>query len=437
MTTLDQTAAIQKPSFRLYKGWIIWGCAALFYCYQFMLRVSPSIMAEDLMRSFHVDACSLGILSSLYYNIYATLQIPVGSLMDHFRPRRMMTMAALLCGLGCICFAFAETVFQAGIGRFLIGAGSAFALLSCIKLGTIWFAPQKLPLVVGLTLLLGTLGAVSASTSMTFLVELTNWRTTMIILAFVGLGISLLGWTFVRDFSDKCHISSSNQKRNLLKIILEIMSKKQNWFIGLYGLLMYVTLSGFAELWGILFLTSKYHVSKAFAGFAISTLFIGIGLGAVIFPFICKYFKAFKPSIFISAFGAFLAFSAILYLPSLPFWMIIILLSLCGLFLGGQFLAYSMICNLNPTYASGTAGGFLNALCMVSGIIAQPLIGYLLELSWSNIYKDGIPIYSTHEFTIALSFIPCSLLLAIIIVPFIQESFQEENISLHSKSGLD
>jgi sugar phosphate permease len=62
------------------RSWLIWGCAALFYCYQFLLRVSPTVMTHELMADFHVDAYALGALTSFYYYAYAFLQLPVGTL---------------------------------------------------------------------------------------------------------------------------------------------------------------------------------------------------------------------------------------------------------------------------------------------------------------------------------------------------------------------
>ena len=118
---------LQQSNFFFSKSWLIWGCAALFYGYQFMLRVSPGVMADDLMETFQVDACSLVTLTGFYYYAYAVLQIPVGTLMDRFKPRRMLTFAAIICGLGALVFSSADSLSTAAFGRTIIGAGSAGA----------------------------------------------------------------------------------------------------------------------------------------------------------------------------------------------------------------------------------------------------------------------------------------------------------------------
>lgn len=423
-----------RPIPFLSTSWLIWGCAALFYGYQFMLRVSPNIMVNDLMTSFHVDACALGVLSGFYYYTYAALQIPVGTLMDRFKPRRMLTFAAILCAFGTLLFSSAESIYVAAFGRALIGAGSAFAFLSCLKLGTLWFPSHKLPLVVGMTLLLGTMGG-SAGYPMRWLVEVSGWRHALWLIAFAGFGIALLGWTIVRDKAPKSleeeilksHGDGENYipQENILQTIKEVISKPQSWFIALYGFLMYIPLSGFADLWGPPFLTSVYNLDDATAGAAVSAMYVGIGLGAPSFPFICDRLKAYKPSIFIAAFGALVFLSSIFYLPTLPFWLLITLLFLSGFFLGGQFLGFSMTCALNPLSASATAGGFHNMVCMISGVVFQPFIGWLLDFKWKGSYINGVRAYTSLDYIFALSSISISLLLACFVILFIEEKYMK------------
>ena len=392
-------------------------------------------MAEDLMASFYVDACSLGILSSWYYIAYTILQIPVGTLMDRFKPRRMITFAAVACSLGALLFSSADSLYIAAIGRALIGAGSAFAFLSCLKLGTLWFPSHKLPFVVGMTLLLGTTGGVSAGYPMGWLVEVSGWRHAMWLVAFVGFALAALAWTVVRDKAPealeeeilKSHGDGETHTSppSLLTSIKEVMRKPQSWFIALYGFLMYVPLSGFIDQWGPHFFMSVYQFDKATAGFANSALFVGIGVGSPLFPFLCARLKAYKPTVFIAALGALVCLSAVFYLPALPFWPLIFLLFLTGFFLGGQFLAFSMTCALNPLSASATASGFHNMICMLSGVIFQPFIGYLLDYSWKGGYINGVRTYTNSDYTLSLSSISVSLALACLVVFFIEEKYSK------------
>ena len=114
--------------------WVIWGLGALFYSYEFFLQVSPGVMAHDLMHTFKVNATQLGNLGALYFYAYAMMQIPVGVLLDSLGPRRLLTIAIIICACGAIFFGSAHTFWVAGTGRFLTGLGSAFAAVGCLHL---------------------------------------------------------------------------------------------------------------------------------------------------------------------------------------------------------------------------------------------------------------------------------------------------------------
>ncbi|MCW5752751.1 MAG: MFS transporter, partial [Alphaproteobacteria bacterium] len=90
-----------------WRPWAAWALGSLFFCYGFFHRVSPSVMVEDLMRDFAVGGAILGNLSAFYFYAYASLQIPVGLLLDRHGPRRLLTGAALLCAAGSLVFALA------------------------------------------------------------------------------------------------------------------------------------------------------------------------------------------------------------------------------------------------------------------------------------------------------------------------------------------
>src|SRR3990167_5414371 len=135
------------------RAWLVWSFAGLFYSYQFILRNSPGVMTQDLMRDFSIEACALGVLTAFYLVSYSILQIPMGLGMDKFGPTRLLRLAVLLCITGTITFALSESFYLACFCRLLIGAGSTCAFLGSLNLATNWFHAEKLALVVGYTML--------------------------------------------------------------------------------------------------------------------------------------------------------------------------------------------------------------------------------------------------------------------------------------------
>src|SRR6185295_8837904 len=80
--------------------WLICGLGALYYCYEYFLRICPSVMTHELMRQYNLSGVEVGSLSACYYHAYVPMQILVGLLMDRFGPRRLLTFACFLCAVG-------------------------------------------------------------------------------------------------------------------------------------------------------------------------------------------------------------------------------------------------------------------------------------------------------------------------------------------------
>ena len=106
----------------VFLGWVICILGAIFYCYEYILRIEPSVMVPELMRQFSLSAEHFGALTALYYFAYTPMQIAVGMLTDIFGPRRMLTFAVLVCALGSVMFGYTQIVFVAAVGRFFFGS---------------------------------------------------------------------------------------------------------------------------------------------------------------------------------------------------------------------------------------------------------------------------------------------------------------------------
>ena len=94
---------------------------SLFYLYEFFIRVSPSVMTQDLMAHFGVAAGQLGLMSAAFFYAYMPMQVVAGLLGDRFGPRKLLTAAAALCGIMTCLFVLSSHLWLAGLARFFIG----------------------------------------------------------------------------------------------------------------------------------------------------------------------------------------------------------------------------------------------------------------------------------------------------------------------------
>lgn len=417
--TTSQKSEATIPSF---KSWLIWGCAGLFYFYEMILRASPSVMTEDLMRDFGATSTALGVLSSFYYYSYVILQIPCGIIVDRLGTQRVITFSTLLCVIGSLCFAYSDALPLAQVGRFLIGAGSACAFISCLKISADWFLPAQFALIAGLTNMMGTIGGMFSGPPFAFLVNNFGWRQATVIAAYVGIGLAILCWIVIKERHHGTSKKKTTKQSHLLSDLLTIIAQPKLWIYAIFGGLMYVPISAFCELWSVPFLMKKYDITNDVASFANVMLYLGIAIGS---PIAVKISDHLNNRITVMSLSALLTtgvFLSILYLPSLPLNMMFGLLFIAGVFNSGQILSFACVKEALPNQMSGTAMGFTNAVVMMSGFIFQPLLGKLLDISWDGtLAADGAPTYTIDSYHMAILAVPACLFFSWVLLRFIRQ----------------
>lgn len=414
-------------------AWLICGLGALYYAYEYLLRISPSVMEPSLRSHFNLSATGFGLLSALYYYAYVPMQLPVGVLMDRFGPRRLLTAACLICVIGTFMFSGTTMFAIAGLGRFLVGMGSAFAFVGVLKLATIWLPEDKLGMVAGFTAALGTVGAMFGDNVLGGMVESSGWQHTVNYTAIFGVGLMVVLWFCIHDHKRDADSGGTihSFKKNLIDLNI-ILREKQIWINGMYGCLVYLPTTVFAELWGIPYLTNAHSLTSSEAGFANSVLFFGFMLGAPTMGYISDKIKRRKLPMLVGAMGAAIMMMLILYVPNLDHHVLYGLMFLLGLFYSAQAIVFAVGRELSPNEAAGTAIAITNMIVMIGAMFLQPLVGRLLD--WSLfMHQSGLDVQGDHvdkmkqlytvaDYQFALSIIPIGIVIAAILICFIRET---------------
>ena len=419
-------------------GWLICGLGALFYAYEYLLRITPSVMEHALRSHFDLSATGFGVLSAFYYYAYDPMQLPVGLLMDRYGPRRLLVFACGMCVLGTWMFSGTSIVAVAAVGRFLVGFGSAFAFVGVLKLATLWLREEQLGVVAGMASALGTLGAMMGDNLLGRFVDRLGWQLTVGYTALFGLFLMVLLWFGIHDMKrhpDEDGGTIDSFKRALFDLKL-IASNKQIWINGLFGCLIYLPTTLLAELWGISYLRYAHHLTATAAEVANSCLFFGFMIGAPLMGYISDRMQRRKVPMFFGAMGAAMVMMVILYAPGLTESMLDGLMFVLGLCYSVQALVFAVGRELSPKEAAGTAIAMTNMLVMVGAIFIQPLVGHLLDWSSSRSVNhsfavvDGmIKTYSPYDYKIALSIIPIARLISAVLTFFLEETYAHANPS--------
>lgn len=410
--------------------WFIVSLGALFYCYEYYLRIAPSVMTHDLMRTFGIDAAVLGNLTAFYYYAYTPMQLPVGVLMDRFGPRRLLFIAVLSCSLGSYLFASTTHLGVAEIGRFLIGFGSAFAFVGALQLATVWLPPERFAFISGFVTTLGMLGAIGGDISLTYLVNHVGWKPTILYAGAAGIVLAILIITFVRDKRVKDKVREQRKAHSIKEGIAglgTLLKKPAIWINGLIGCLLYVPTSAFAELWGIPYLERVHGFTQEQAATGVATLFLGWAIGGPLVGILSDWLQVRRSIQTVGSIVAVAFACLLLYLPSVSHDGVYVLIFLFGLAASTQVLVFPIALSLSPRQFSGTALALTNMLVMLGGALFQPTIGYLLEITGDSYIKNGVHVYSVMDYKIALSVIPIGILVATILTRILPDDMRSSS----------
>jgi MFS family permease len=169
------------------------------YYLSYLFRSINALIASDLRADLGLSAADLGMLTSAYFLVFAAVVLPCGVLLDRYGPRLIDSALLLLATAGSLVFALADGVWTLMIGRALIGLGVAVGLMAGLKAIVLWFPPERVALANGCYIMLGALGAVSATGPAELVVQCVGWRGLFAILAIASAAVALLILTVVPE----------------------------------------------------------------------------------------------------------------------------------------------------------------------------------------------------------------------------------------------
>jgi sugar phosphate permease len=408
---------------------MIWLCAVLFYLYQYIIRVSPSVMKDDLMIAFDITASGFSSLSSFALYCYALMQIPVGMLVDHYGTRRMILMSISLCATGVVLFASSEQLVFGYLARMMMGTGSACAFLSVSKIINEWFPDARKGLMMGLTATSGTIGAFLGGRPLVILIESQGWRQSLFILAALGAVVLSLNY-----FSLPAHPKNSKEvvpgeEEVSFASVLTVFKNSQVWLYALVAVGLYLSIAVVADLWGVSFIEVKFDIDRQEAAQMISFIYFGTALGCPLFAWIARELGSIKQAIVLGGLGMVAILAYIVYGPQNPIWIENILLFILGIFTGAEILCFIAATAVMGPERAGTTTGFLNGVVSLAAAMIQQHVGIVLDYFWEGqMTAEGIRDYSFYTYKVAYGVILFFTLASVVLSFFIREEKQQTKL---------
>jgi MFS family permease len=407
--------------------------ASFLFLYSFIQLNIFNAIDQALMQSFQLDALELGELGSLFFYANALFLLPAGMLIDRFSSKKIIMAAVFVLTLGTFLFAIATNYYVAAIGRFLTGGASAFAFLSCIRLASRWFPPHKMAFVSGILVTMAMIGGLIAQTPMAMLTEVIDWRQAMLLDA--ALGVMMLAAIFfiVQDYpahsndqkqKDQAHLRNMGVWQSLKLVIFNA----QNWLGGLYTAFLNLPVFLLGAIWGIHYLTEVHHLSVLEASYATTMFFVGVIVGAPFFGWLSDTMGRRVVPMILGAIASLIVIFAIIYMPHLTLTECIALFFLIGFVTSSQVLTYPAVAELNPAILTSSAISIVSFTIMASGVIFQPLFGWLMELGWDHTIINGVPVYSSTNLLHAMLIMPVAFIAGFFVTFLMKETYCKSEV---------
>ncbi|MDP1609361.1 MAG: MFS transporter [Chlamydiales bacterium] len=352
-------------------SWTIWIVASIFYAYQYILRVMPNIMLNDIMSQFHIDAATFGQFAGIYYIGYSAMHLPIGILLDRHGPRTIMSACILLTVLGLTPLLFSDHWIWLLLGRGLIGIGSSAAILGIFKVIRMTFKESKFPRMLSLSVTIGLLGAIYGGEPVNYLQSRFGYET--VIYSFAATGIILALATYLLIPHEK-----TPSQTTIRGDIKEVLCHRKVLYTCLFAGFMIGPLEGFADVWGTSFLEQVYGLQQPLSASLPSLIFVGMCFGAPILNAIAEKIKDYSLTIIGSAVVMAASFFLLLFY-HLSSSFLSVSFVLIGISSAYQILAiYQASTYVRPQIA-GLATATVNMIMMTFGYAFHTTIGTVVS----------------------------------------------------------
>lgn len=392
---------------------VAWLFCLSFYFMEYAVRSAPSVMLPELRAAFGLNTVGLSSLIGLYYYSYAAFAIVAGASVDRWGAKYTVSAGVLILAVGTAMFG-ANVSWIAGVGRFLQGAGAAFAFVAAVYLASRGLPARYLATAIGITQCVGMLGGAAGQFGVAPLIHgALQWQQFWVYAGVVTLLIALA--MFIATPREDLTQSSTTSIWTTFAPYKTVLTNPQSYLCGLCGGLLFLPTTVGAMTWGVSFLQEGWHVDYAHAVDRAAAVAMGWVFGCPILGYIADRIGRRKPALLAGAALMLAATLAIFYLPpaTFPPYLLAFLL---GLGSGAAMIPYSIIKEVNPDHAKGSATGAMNFLVFLITALAAPAIGW-----WMQKLAGGAAL-TLDVFVTAGGIYVAAILIAILLTLFLKET---------------
>jgi MFS family permease len=355
---------------------LAWLVAAVFYLYQYALRSSPSVMMPQLSEAFGLSALGVASIVGLFYYGYSFFSLVAGAALDRLGPKILLPLGAVVVGTGAFLFGTGRAD-AASIGRFLQGAGGAFAAVGAMYIATNYFPASQAATLIGASQMFGMAGGAAGQFAVGPAIGAgLSWNRFWFAMGIGGLGMGVLLLVLLpkREGSDR----SGRWLRGAIGAFSTVFRNPQSILCGLVAGLLFIPTTILDMIWGVRYLQEAHGFDYASAVMRSATVPVGWMIGCPLLGFISDRIGRRKPVIIGGGLVLLGCVAWILFGPTdlLPRYVLGLL---AGIASGAAMLPYTVIKEANPPQFGGTATGVINFLNFTFSALLGPLFGWILQ----------------------------------------------------------
>jgi len=397
------------------------------YFLSYFYRVSTAVVAHDLMSSFRIGAEQLGLLSSAYFYTFALSQFPIGPMLDRVGPRITVSTLGVVMACGSFIFAIGNSFVSCVIGRALIGLGASVACMGTFKILSNWFRPNEFGVLAAVTMALGNIGAMTATTPLALLIGWLGWQQSFMIMGIVTLFVAMMLFWYLRDYPPLIAIEQKNQASKSMGLSamghdFYVIFKDYNfWLISILCFFWFGSFLGVQGLWGGPYLMDVYHYSPKKAGNVLAMIAIGFLFGAPFLGFLSDRIRSRRKVIFWGLIVYTLTFIFLRKQVNLTHtWLLYPIFFSLGFFGSCGIICYAQVKELFPLKISGTAMASANFFAFAGVALFQHLIGIVIE-------KFPIKLHGYNQEAYKTMFFVCivAMLIALLLYRLAHDTYAE------------
>jgi sugar phosphate permease len=374
-------------------AWISFAIASAFFLFEFVTRVEPSLATDAIAHFYGLTDADFGTLASLFFWVYAPMQIVVGLALDRYGAKRFVLLGSFTCAAGMLVFAASSNVIVGGFGRALTGFGASFAFVAALWLANHWFPPGRFALLSGVVNAVGMLGTAIGAVALTDLMAASGWRTVFVATGLAGMAVFLLALLLLREPASPATTATSAPGEHTRQALADVLGHPRTWVIAAVSLLYYMPVNVYAGLWGTTELMKDHQLTRVAAETAVSMIFWGTAAGSVAGGWLSDALGHRKYLVFAGALLTALAYAGVLYLPGGEIAESGLLFA-AGFFGGLEILCFAMAKEGQPNRLVGTVTAFVNMVGIAGALVFQPLVGYIADVTGGDFHAAlaGVPL---------------------------------------------